>query len=359
MTKSIINIPLILTIVCMNGLVFGQSTNTDPIVQHKDFLIEDKNVDVSPFEIPVDSKISENFQNTELAQLYGVLVKKSTTLETTLNLQDDEVRILEAQKSLLKENKDKNENANNEIDEVSIELRNLKTEYDITSEELNQVNKLIDKIDNSREKPQRWEKLTNESEAFLFRKAKTDKVDITKSPYYFETNSEITHNAPCNVIFDGFDQEINKKRKETEPSFFFSYTHPKLKPHFKEKNFIECKGSIAKIEGTYYLQLSLKLASKDASRNYGQIERNSLIRLQMINGEKRYLSNIYPDAGLIEQYTGNTIYQAIFPIDKDFIKLFKSVELDHLGIIWTTGYEQYDIYEVDFLMNHLNCIDGE
>lgn len=319
-------------------------------------MMEDQNSEISAFEIPQEMDISDNFENTELGQLYVVLVKQSSVLEKTLNLQDDEVRILEEQKIILKQDSLVEKS---EMENLKIELRELKNVYQENSDKLNDLNKVIDKIDNSRNNTDRWEKLVNEAESILFESAEVQVDDISNSEFYFEKNNEILANNPCKLIFNDFDPEIKKHRIETEPSFFFAYTHPKLKPHFKEKNFIECHGSISKISGTYYLQLSLKLASKDAARNYGQIERNSLIRFQMIDGEKRYLSNIYPDAGMIEQYTGNTIYRAVFPIDKDYLKLFKTVELDHLGIIWTTGYEQYNIYEVDFLMNHLKCIEGE
>lgn len=318
-------------------------------------LLNDSN-DISPFENPEIAAVRSEFKKSELATYQKQIFNEINKLNKELLKLD---RDLVASKEDLKLEKDSEDSSKEDIAILRYELDEIETNYSEGSKKLKSLYKLSNKIEDNRENMDKWNALSDEAEALLFRDATKPNGVVDNSIYHFEQNEYIDNEKDCNIIFDGFDEDIEKYRKETDMSFFFSYTHPKLKPHFKDRNFIECKGSVAKIKGTYYLQLNLKLASKDASRNYGQIERNSLIRLQFINGEKHYLSNIYPDAGTIEKYTGNTIYKAVFPIDKDFVKLFKSTELDHIGIIWTTGYEQYEIYEVDFLMQHLNCLERD
>ncbi len=180
------------------------------------------------------------------------------------------------------------------------------------------------------------------------------------SDYYFELNdSKSLSDHECRIMFDGYDESLETNRRETEPSEFFSYTHPKIKPHLKSENFLVCKANMSKVGKDYFLKMYFDLASKDASRNYGQIERNSIIRIQMIDGKKYYLTNNYPDPGRIEKYTGHTLYKAVMKLGKDDLKVFSKKEVDHVGIIWTTGYEQYDVYEVDFLINQIKCLKDE
>ncbi len=180
------------------------------------------------------------------------------------------------------------------------------------------------------------------------------------SDYYFELDdTELKTGNTCNIVFDGYDETLDENRRETEASEFFSYTHPKIKPHLKSDDFLVCKANVAKVGKEYFLKMYFDLASKDASRNYGQIERNSIIRLQMIDGQKYYLTNNYPDPGRIEKYTGHTLYKAVMKLSKDDLKVFSKEEVDHVGIIWTTGYEQYDVYEVDFLINQIKCLKDE
>ncbi len=318
-------------------------------------LLDDSN-DISPFENPEEASTKVEFKKSRLAILQKQLFTDINKLNKKLIILDNELVITKEDLELMKEEGSSSEDAIVTLRNV---LKNVENEYSEGSKRLKKLNKMAEKIENDRDNMDKWDGLAMDTEELLFEKEDSTVSTLEESDFFFEINEEIYNDKDCNIIFDGYDEDIKKDRKETEMSFFFSYTHPKLKPHFKDKNFLECKGSISNIKGTYYLQLTLKLASKDASRNYGQIERNSLMRFQFVNGQKHYLSNIYPDAGTIEKYTGNTIYKAVFPIDKDYLKLFKTVELDHIGIIWTSGYEQYDVYEVDFLMQHLNCLDRD
>ena len=76
----------------------------------------------------------------------------------------------------------------------------------------------------------------------------------------------------------------------------------------------------------------------------------------MINGQRVYGRNINNDKGQIESYTGHTLYTGIYELKKDDINALKNQYLDHIGIIWSSGYEEYDIYNVDFLKNQIKCL---
>jgi hypothetical protein len=38
------------------------------------------------------------------------------------------------------------------------------------------------------------------------------------------------------------------------------------------------------------------------------------------------------------------------------MELIKDLELDKLAIIWSSGYEEYPVYEIDLLQRQLECI---
>ena len=161
----------------------------------------------------------------------------------------------------------------------------------------------------------------------------------------------------CKIVFDGYDSEIGADRKEVETQPFFSFSQDKMKPYFKTADFLNCTANISKVDKRYYLTLNIKIRSKDASKSYGMLSANENIKLELIDGRSIYGKSIKNDTGIIESYTGNTLYTGIFQLDKSDINDLKNNYIDNIGIIWSSGYEQYDIYNVDFLTNQIKCLN--
>jgi hypothetical protein len=40
--------------------------------------------------------------------------------------------------------------------------------------------------------------------------------------------------------------------------------------------------------------------------------------------------------------------------NEDYLRKFY---VDKIGILWTSGYETYPVYKVDFLKEKMNCLD--
>ncbi len=185
-------------------------------------------------------------------------------------------------------------------------------------------------------------------------KVKLDKLEVE------ESNSYMSPPKPdCSLSFNGTEGKTKKVRREIRKSFFFGYTHPKLKPYFKDKHFLVCEASLVQISNKNYLNLYVTIASKDAIKNYGYIEKNSQLKIELISGELIYLPNIQNAMGELESYTGNTKYLVTLPIDKSTMKQLSKSEVDKIGIMWSSGYEQYEILHVDLLMNQIDCLKSQ
>lgn len=185
-------------------------------------------------------------------------------------------------------------------------------------------------------------------------------IEEKKYPTMFSLDNRrgYENESDCQIIFDGYDKDIGKKRKEVKTQPFFSYSQEKMKPYFKTEDYLTCDASISKVGKKYYLTLNLRIKSKDAARTYGMLRSNENIKIELINGNSVYGRLINNDNGEIESYTGNTLYQGIIELEKGDIKELKNNYLDNLGIIWSSGYEQYDIYNVDFLVNQIECLNN-
>lgn len=160
----------------------------------------------------------------------------------------------------------------------------------------------------------------------------------------------------CQLVFNGVDKQTKKKTKATDKAFLFGYTHPNLKPHFKENHFLSCQSQVVKIENKYYWWLYFTIASKDAIRSYGYIEKDSPLKIQLLNKEIFYVSNAQNSIGSLEPYTGNVLYEVVLPLDRPGVRDLMKSEIDRIGMMWSSGYEEYQVYQVDVVMRQIECL---
>ena len=161
----------------------------------------------------------------------------------------------------------------------------------------------------------------------------------------------------CEIVFDGYDDALGSDKKEVKSAFFFGHSQKKMKSYFKNDDFIKCNAHVSKVGRKYYITLDIRVKSKDAKKTYGMLRANETMRFEMVDGSKVYCKSMIQNGGTIEPYTGNTLYTGIFEIEKDDLSILKNNFLDNIGVIWSSGYEQYNIFNVDFLKNQLQCLE--
>lgn len=178
--------------------------------------------------------------------------------------------------------------------------------------------------------------------------------------YTFETDeNDVLRNPPevkCKVKQKGIDKRTRKDKTELEAAYLFGYTHPNLKSYFKENDFLTCYAKLSKVGGFHYLSLEVRIASIKANKTYGALDKGAPIRIKLLDGETVNLYNLTAATGFIEPITGVTVYQTNYPMEKGDYKKLSKTELDKIGLIWSTGYEEYEIYEVDFLITQAKCL---
>ena len=160
----------------------------------------------------------------------------------------------------------------------------------------------------------------------------------------------------CQIMSDTVDAATGRRRIELAPALIFTHTDPDLRPYFKNKELITCYGQLSKIDAYVYLTIDFQIASSHSQSNFGSLQNGSLLRLQMLNGEYVSLYNLKTDRGRIDPYSGHTIFTGQYALGKDEIKKLREEELDEIRILWSTGYEDYDVYKIDFFVDQLNCL---
>jgi len=166
-----------------------------------------------------------------------------------------------------------------------------------------------------------------------------------------------TAKFPCKVIQDGVDQQTGFYKKDIAYEKLFTYTPEKLVGYYKERDFLSCYSSVGILDETHYLYLKFIFDSKDASRAYGSIQKEQEIRISMIDGSQTQLITAVHVNAKPDPKTNRVIYDGIFKMNGSNRKKLKDSELDRIEIIWTSGFETYEIFNVDLLMNQLKCLE--
>ena len=161
----------------------------------------------------------------------------------------------------------------------------------------------------------------------------------------------------CQLAFDDVDEFTGKKRKDAEKQLFFTYTPERFEPYFKGRNYITCYGYLSQVSGGLMtLNMEFVIATEQAAREFGVLERGSQLIIRGLDEKRMVLQNKKTASGTPNSLNKTTTYRAQYVISGKQEKTLKKMEVDKLRVIWGTGYEDYEVYEVDFLINQFKCI---
>lgn len=161
----------------------------------------------------------------------------------------------------------------------------------------------------------------------------------------------------CQIAREGVDEYTKKKVTELQRELFFTYTDKQVAPYLKGKNYITCEAYLSKFAtGQMYLQLRITVASKTARIEYGVINQGSQLSVKLIDGEIVNLYSAVSDGGVINENTNETIYRVGYAINRDNQKVLRNALVDAVRLTWSTGYEEYEVTNLDFFQNQLDCL---
>lgn len=166
------------------------------------------------------------------------------------------------------------------------------------------------------------------------------------------------YRQPCLVV-DREDSEFSSKsRKDVLPEHFFSFTHGNMRKFLKGRNFMDVYGQMVSITGSKYLILQFKINASKARNNFGSLPEGALLRVKLINGDTVDLYNVKGNSGVFDKDSGGLIYSGIFLIQPENEKLLTRYEVDKVRVVWSSGFEDYEIYYLDFFINQIECLNA-
>lgn len=177
----------------------------------------------------------------------------------------------------------------------------------------------------------------------------------------YKVEEDVMYNPPlpdCNLVFDGMDEFMGKKRKDVKRDLFFTHTEDDMRRYMKDDEYITCEGNLTQIQGGVLLfNMFISINTNDAKRSFGELKKGSIIVIKMIDGTNITLANNQADGGTFDPLTRKHTYTAQYMVNSGQEKKLKKGEVDLVRIIWETGYEDYEVYNLDFFRNQFRCLN--
>ncbi len=172
-----------------------------------------------------------------------------------------------------------------------------------------------------------------------------------------------TQNPPestCEYGFQGLDGTTGELKTELASEFFFAYTDPRLKSYLKDQDYIYATAYLSSLAGGFrYLTLTIVVNAMTAQTSYGRIKKGSLMNILLMNGKIVSLFASNESLGTLDKKEGRVSYEVRYPIDYQKDRLLSKSEVNRVRIIWSSGYEEYDVTNVDLVMNQLHCLNSK
>lgn len=199
-------------------------------------------------------------------------------------------------------------------------------------------------------------------------KAPTKKVkkDITnssrpKSAYAsYNSSKDVVLNPPkykCKIDIDEVDEFTGKRRKTTETELLFTYTRDEIRAYYKDKEHTVCHANVTAMGGGIYVfSMEITIASRTAQQEYGGILSNATLMVVLLDGSTVSMINNRTDRGKYDAVRDLYTFYGNYQIPPKQVKDLVEGEIDKIRVVWEQGYDTYEVYEMDFLSNHLKCL---
>lgn len=164
----------------------------------------------------------------------------------------------------------------------------------------------------------------------------------------------------CRIAFEGVDEYTGLERRDVQQQTLFTHTDERLRLYLKDKEYLHCDAYLTALAGGYrYLSLNFTFAYPNAREAYGFIEKGSVLVINLMNGQSVYLRSGKMDKGHYDTEKEILTYRVHYPINQTIINTLRKSEADTIRVFWSSGYEEYEIYRMDFFINQISCLEAK
>ncbi|MDO8366547.1 MAG: hypothetical protein Q7T20_07125 [Saprospiraceae bacterium] len=161
---------------------------------------------------------------------------------------------------------------------------------------------------------------------------------------------------PCVIAASSRDEFSGEISREMARAELFRYTNPALKTYLQGKTHVVCEAALGSAGTKATLILTFNINDPNARKAFGRLEKNSIASLKFLDGSTFELQNAIADDGVFTAENEASIFRGHYPLTPEALKKIRRTGLDKLRILWSKGYDDYDVQQVDLLMRQAECL---
>lgn len=161
----------------------------------------------------------------------------------------------------------------------------------------------------------------------------------------------------CTITFSGINEQTGQHRIDINNRLLFTHTEEDLRPFFENQEHITGEAYLSYLSGGYYvLHLHFFVASYNTAQEYNGLEKFSILNLQFMDGQILSLRNSKASVGEYNASRRAIVFKTQYPLSGAALRQLQRGELDKIQVYWKKGYDWYEIYELDFFKEQIECL---
>ena len=162
---------------------------------------------------------------------------------------------------------------------------------------------------------------------------------------------------PCALAVNRRDEFSGEMQREAARSELFRYTNPVLKTYLQGKINILGEAALSMIGPNTTLWLTFTIRDPNVRKAFGNLPKNGVATLRTLDGVLFTLNNQQLSEGTPDETGQVFTFRGQYPLDRTMVKKLRTTGLDKVRIAWSTGYEDYEVQNVDLLMQQAQCLE--
>lgn len=162
----------------------------------------------------------------------------------------------------------------------------------------------------------------------------------------------------CEIAFDEVDKLTGKRKRGTKGRQLFSFVDKEYESAMKGKGYLIGEGFISEMSNgkETLLVLDYTVKSTTGRDEYGGLNKGGELVIVLIDGSSVTLENAIANNGTINVGKSTTTFRGYYPLSKSNIKMLMASEVTSIKVVWFGGFEDYEVYEMDFFKDKLSCL---
>ena len=186
---------------------------------------------------------------------------------------------------------------------------------------------------------------------------KTTKEVVTVAPKKITKKQPKAPPPSCDLLINEIDEFTGQEKKITKERQFFAFTPEAARKYMRADDYLKCDGHLSRIGSYKTLHLTFTIDSQYGQSEYGEIGDNSSLIIKLIDGSTVELTCDKGDMGRVDKIKSQTIYSVFYIMDPSFERQLQKGEVSRVRVVWSVGFEDYEVYDLDFFKEQFKCID--